>query len=69
MEVRVGAAIDTLPELEKDGSAPFDLIFIDADKPGNPEYFQWAMKLSRPGTTISLLRYATTRTSPSACER
>ncbi len=31
---------------------PFDLIFIDADKPGNPDYFQWALKLSRPGSVI-----------------
>src|SRR4029079_11884456 len=31
---------------------PFDLIFIDADKPSTPEYFEWAVKLSKPGTMI-----------------
>lgn len=49
-EVRVGRAVDTLPQLANE--APFDLIFIDADKPSNPDYFQWALKLSRPGTLI-----------------
>ena len=43
-----GAATDVLPTL----SAPFDLIFIDADKPNNPNYIHWALKLSRPGTVI-----------------
>lgn len=52
VEVRVGSAIDTLPALVKEGAPPFDLIFIDADKPGYPEYFKWSMKLSRPGTVI-----------------
>ncbi|HLC08150.1 MAG TPA: O-methyltransferase [Methyloceanibacter sp.] len=45
VEVRVGRAQDTLPGLAAEG--PFDLIFIDADKPGTPGYFQWAVKLSR----------------------
>ena len=45
VEVRVGKAIDTLPGFAAD--APFDLIFIDADKEGTPGYFQWAVKLSR----------------------
>ncbi|MBL8045375.1 MAG: O-methyltransferase [Anaerolineales bacterium] len=49
-EVRVGKAIETLPHLASE--APFDLIFIDADKPSNPDYFQWALKLARPGTLI-----------------
>ncbi len=52
VEIRVGCAIDTLPVLAKEGAGPFDLIFIDADKPGYPEYFKWSMKLSRPGTVI-----------------
>jgi predicted O-methyltransferase YrrM len=52
VDVRVGPAIDTLPRLEKDGVAPFDLIFIDADKPSTPEYFGWALQLSRPGSLI-----------------
>jgi predicted O-methyltransferase YrrM len=52
VEIRVGSAIDTLPALAKEGGAPFDFIFIDADKPGYPEYFKWCMKLSRTGTVI-----------------
>ena len=51
-QVRLGRAIDTLPELEAEGAGPFDLVFIDADKPSNPEYFAWALKLSRRGTVI-----------------
>ena len=49
-EVRTGRAIDLLPSLE--GEAPFDFVFIDADKPSNPQYIDWAMKLSQPGTVI-----------------
>ncbi len=52
VEVRVGKAIDSLPVLEAEGHGPFDFIFIDADKPSNPAYFEWAMKLSHPGTVI-----------------
>ena len=52
VQVRLGRAIDTLPELEREGAGPFDFIFIDADKPSNPEYFAWALKLSRRGTVI-----------------
>ena len=48
VEVRVGAALDLLPKLQ----GPFDLIFIDADKPNNPNYLEWALKLGRPGTVI-----------------
>ena len=48
VEVRVGKAIEILPELQ----GPFDMIFIDADKPPYAEYFQWALRLSRPGTLI-----------------
>ena len=54
VEVRVGAAADTLPELAAEGAGPFDLVFIDADKPNNPVYLDWAVKLSRPGTVIIL---------------
>jgi predicted O-methyltransferase YrrM len=50
VEVRVGRAQDTLPALSAE--TPFDLIFIDADKPGTPGYFQWAVKLSRRGSLI-----------------
>ncbi len=50
VEVRVGRAQDVLPALAAEG--PFDLVFIDADKPGTPGYFQWAVKLSRRGSLI-----------------
>jgi predicted O-methyltransferase YrrM len=52
VDLRLGRAIENLPALEASAAGPFDLIFIDADKPSNPEYLQWAMKLSRPGTVI-----------------
>lgn len=52
IEVRVGKAIDSLPRLVEEGAGPFDMIFIDADKPPYAEYFQWALKLSRSGTLI-----------------
>jgi predicted O-methyltransferase YrrM len=52
IEIRVGKALDTLPKIAATHPAPFDLIFIDADKQNNPAYFTWALKLSRPGTII-----------------
>lgn len=52
VDLRVGRAIDTLPSLARDGAGPFDLIFIDADKPGYPDYLTWAVTLARPGTVI-----------------
>ena len=52
VELRVGAALETLPQLHAEGAGPFDLIFIDADKQNYPGYFQWSLKLSRPGTVI-----------------
>jgi len=52
VEIRVGKALDLLPQLEKNQEGPFDLIFIDADKTPYTEYFQWALKLSHPGTLI-----------------
>lgn len=52
VEVRVGAALDTLPQLEIGGQAPFDLVFIDADKANNPDYFTWALKLTQRGSVI-----------------
>ena len=51
VEIRVGPAEDSLPKLVAEGR-PFDLIFIDADKPGYAEYLKWCLKLSRPGTLI-----------------
>ena len=52
VEVRVGAALETLPPLADEALDPFDLIFIDADKPNNVAYFEWALRLSRPGSLI-----------------
>jgi caffeoyl-CoA O-methyltransferase len=52
VEVRQGPALETLPVIANERQDPFDLIFIDADKPPYPEYFSWALKLSRPGTLI-----------------
>jgi predicted O-methyltransferase YrrM len=52
VELRVGRALDTLPQLAAEGRGTFDLIFIDADKPNIPDYFTWALELSRPGSLI-----------------
>jgi len=52
VEVRVGDARELLAALAEDGVEPFDLIFIDADKEGYPEYLEWSLRLSRPGTLI-----------------
>src|SRR5260221_13681095 len=52
VDIRIGKAIDFLPKIAAEGIGPFDMIFIDADKPPYVEYFQWALKLSRPGTLI-----------------
>lgn len=52
IELRVGKALDTLPQLAAEGRGPFDLIFIDANKANNPEYLEWALKLSRRGSLI-----------------
>jgi predicted O-methyltransferase YrrM len=52
IEIRLGQALDSLPKLAAEGRAPVDLIFIDADRPNTPEYFKWALKLSRRGSVI-----------------
>jgi predicted O-methyltransferase YrrM len=52
VEVRVGKALDTLPKLHAEGAGPFDVVFIDADKPSTPDYFDWAVSLSRKGSLI-----------------
>lgn len=52
VEVRVGRAVDTLAELEREGRGPFDLVFIDADKPSTADYVRWALRLSHPGSLI-----------------
>ena len=51
-EIRIGKALDLLPKIKAEGLGPFDMIFIDADKPPYLEYFEWAIQLSRPGTLI-----------------
>jgi len=50
IELRLGKALDTLPGLT--GEGPFDLFFIDADKASIPRYFEWSLRLSRPGSLI-----------------
>ncbi len=52
VEIRVGDARRSLNELVESGEGPFDIIFIDADKEGYPEYLDWSLRLSRPGTLI-----------------
>jgi len=52
VDIRIGKALDLLPQLAANHEGPFDMIFIDADKPPYTEYFQWSLKLSRPGTLI-----------------
>ena len=52
VELRIGRGLDLLPKLATEGVAPFDLIFIDADKVNTADYFVWALKLARPGTLI-----------------
>jgi predicted O-methyltransferase YrrM len=50
VDLRLGSALETLPTLEDEG--PYDFIFIDADRVNIPNYFKWALKLSRPGSLI-----------------
>jgi predicted O-methyltransferase YrrM len=52
IEVLLGPALEALPKLVADGRGPFDLIFIDADKPSIPDYFAWSLKLARRGSVI-----------------
>jgi len=52
IELRLGPALDTLPQIAAEGHGPFDLIFIDANKNHMAEYFDWALKLSRRGSVI-----------------
>ncbi|MDQ1045125.1 O-methyltransferase [Streptomyces sp. V4I2] len=52
VEVRVGPALESLPELADENPAPFDLVFIDADKDNNPHYVEWALKLTSVGSLI-----------------
>src|SRR5262245_22977592 len=52
VELRLGPAQETLPQLAAEKRGPFDLTFIDADKPSYPDYFAWALRLSRRGSLI-----------------
>jgi len=52
VELRVGKALDSLAALVNERVPPFDFVFIDADKPSIPDYFQWSLKLTRPGSVI-----------------
>ena len=52
VDVRLGKALDVLPDIAAESIGPFDFTFIDADKPNIPEYFDWALRLSRSGSII-----------------
>jgi caffeoyl-CoA O-methyltransferase len=52
VEIRVGDARELLARIAESGEGPFDVVFIDADKEGYPEYLEWAMRLTRPGSLI-----------------
>ncbi|GHG90828.1 O-methyltransferase [Streptomyces lanatus] len=54
VEVRVGPALESLPKLADENPAPFDLVFIDADKANNPHYIEWALRLTSTGSLIIL---------------
>ncbi|MEU1869126.1 O-methyltransferase [Streptomyces sp. NPDC019793] len=54
VDVRVGPALQSLPELADENPAPFDLVFIDADKGNNPHYLEWALRLTSTGSLIVL---------------
>jgi len=52
VDLRVGPALTTLPDVCEDYREPFDFVFIDADKPSNPDYLRWALRMTRPGSLI-----------------
>ena len=52
VEVIVGKAIESLPQLDENGAGPFDLVFIDADKASTPDYLAWALRMTKPGSLI-----------------
>jgi predicted O-methyltransferase YrrM len=52
VDLRVGAALDLLPQLEAENAGPFDFVFIDADKVHTPDYFSWSLERTRPGGLI-----------------
>lgn len=60
IELRLGPALRSLPELAQENREPFDLFFLDADKGALAEYFEWALQLSKPGSMIiadNVVRY------------
>ena len=52
VDIRIGPALTSLALLEREGAGPFDLVFIDADKPRTPQYIEAALRLARPGTLL-----------------
>lgn len=52
VEIRLGPALDSLPKLAREGAGPFDLVFLDADRPNNRAYVAWALRLTHPGSLI-----------------
>lgn len=74
VEVLLGPARVTMPQLIEQSAGPFDLIFIDADKVGYPDYFNWSIELSRPGTLViadNVVRHGTIldESTPDASDR
>ena len=54
VDLRIGPALELLPALAESRTTPFDVVFIDADKRSNPDYLDWALRLSRPGAVIAV---------------
>ncbi|MER6424158.1 O-methyltransferase [Streptomyces sp. NPDC001137] len=52
VQVRIGPALESLPKLADENPPPFDLVFIDADKVNNPNYVEWALRLTSAGSLI-----------------
>ncbi len=52
VDLRLGPALESLPRIAEERRGPFDIVFIDADKQSTPEYFDWALRLTRPGSVI-----------------
>jgi predicted O-methyltransferase YrrM len=52
VDLRIGPALEVLPRIADEAAGPFDFVFIDADKVNYPQYVEWAIRLSRPGTLI-----------------
>jgi predicted O-methyltransferase YrrM len=52
VDLRVGPALETLPKLVAEGAGQFDLVFVDADKANMPQYFEWSLRLARPGALL-----------------